>query len=397
MKWASVISEEADFEASMEECCRELSKQLRKQVPDIVFLFISPHFRLNFLDVPAFVSSRLKAKAILGCSADGIIGSGHEVEQKPAISMTAGVLPGVEVKTFHLINEDLPDLDASPHRWEKAVGVQASTNPQFVLLAEPFSFQPDTLAMGLDFAFPKSTKVGGLASGSRAPGGNVLYAGSEGHTQGVVGAAFSGRVAIDAVVAQGCRPIGGALPVTQAEDNILMGLDGKPPLQVLSEIFATAGQRDRELLRNSLFLGFLMDPLTMEGERGEFLIRNIVGMDPARGYLAVGSEVRVGQTVQFHLRDAETSSEDLERALSRYVQKNGTPPVESALLFSCLGRGIQLYGKADHDSQIFLHHAGSVPVGGFFCNGEIGPVGGITYLHGYTSCFGIFKDVPDLP
>ena len=193
MKWASVISEETGFETAMEECCHELATRLNGETPDIIFLFISPQFKNNFKDVSAYVTSKLKAKALLGCSAGGIIGAGHEVEERPAISMTAGILPGVEIRTFHLNNEDLPDLDTSPRAWEKAVGVESAANPQFVLLADPFRFPAGcVLALGLDYAFPKSTKVGGLASGARAAGGNVLYSGTDTHTQGAVGAAFSG-------------------------------------------------------------------------------------------------------------------------------------------------------------------------------------------------------------
>ena len=395
MKWASVISEEKAFKAGVEECCRELSTRLEGQIPDIVFVFISPHFKLDYQHVPDFLSSRLKARAILGCSAEGIIGAGHEVEQRPAISLTAGVLPGVKVKTFHMNDEDMPDLDAGPRAWESALGVEAAGRPDFVLLADPFSFRTDVLAMGLDYAFPRSAKVGGLASGARQRGQNALYAGTSVHGQGVVGAAFSGAVVLDTVVAQGCRPVGTPLKVTQSQGNVLMGVDGRPPLETLQEIYQGLGQRDRELLQQSLFLGLLTDPLKKRAERGDFLIRNIVGLDSKKGHLAIGAELRVGQTVQFHLRDAETSSEDLDLALLKYVQTEGASGAASALLFSCLGRGVHLYGRPDHDTDAFREHAGRIPLGGFFCNGEIGPIGGTTYLHGYTSCFGIFRDAQD--
>ena len=150
-------------------------------------------------------------------------------------------------------------------------------------------------------------------------------------------------------------------------------------------------QRDQGLMQNSLFLGVVMDELLDTPQQGDFLIRNVVGMDAKTGVLAIGEMLKEGQLVQFHLRDAETSADDLTAVLERYAIDNRENQVHGALLFSCLGRGQYLYGRPNHDSDIFQEKLGSVPLGGFFCNGEIGPVSGTTFLHGYTSSFGIFR------
>lgn len=391
MKWASVLSEQSSLESAVAECSARLQEKFGADPIDLAFLFVSPHFASGFARLPEMFLKRAPIKTFIGCSAAGIIGAGHEVEQRPALSLTAGRLPGVEMKVFHLNDQDLPDMDAGPRAWEKALGVEARADPQFVLLADPFSFRAENLTIGLDYAFPKSAKVGGLASGARGPGGNVLYAGGQAFFEGAVGVALSGDIVLDTVVAQGCRPIGSTLQITEVHDNVLLALNGQPPLQVLQEIYHALGQKDRELLQTSLFLGFLTNPLKMEINQEDFLIRNIIGVDSQRGSLVIGAELRVGQTVQFHLRDAETSADDLEQALSRYILRQGPSSLESALLFSCLGRGMHLYGRPDHDTDLFRSHAGPIPLGGFFCNGEIGPIGGTTYLHGYTSCFGIFR------
>jgi small ligand-binding sensory domain FIST len=203
--------------------------------------------------------------------------------------------------------------------------------------------------------------------------------------------ALSGNLAIDTVVAQGCRPIGQPLHVTRCDRNVLHELDGKPPLRVLQELAARLSAADRELMTHSLFLGLAMDELALEHRAGEFLIRNLIGIDPERGALAVGEQLRSGQCVQFHLRDARTSAADLEEVLGRYGQRGMAAQVEGALLFSCLGRGLHLYGRPDHDTEVFRREVGEIPLGGFFCNGEIGPVGGKTHIHGYTSSFGLFR------
>jgi len=232
--------------------------------------------------------------------------------------------------------------------------------------------------------------VHGVASGGRQPGSHALYLGDAVHRAGLVGVALSGNLAVDTIVAQGCRPIGEPMFVTAADRNVIRGLDGRPPLAVLEALHERLDPRDRQLARHSLFLGIVMKEDRVEYHQGDFLIRNLVGIDPTSGALAIGALVESGAVVQFHLRDATTSAEDLTALLRRH-RGAATTPVQGALLFSCLGRGQFLYGHPDHDSAAFRAELGAVPLGGFFCNGEIGPVHGTTFLHGYTSAFALFR------
>jgi small ligand-binding sensory domain FIST len=208
-----------------------------------------------------------------------------------------------------------------------------------------------------------------------------------------VGLALKGNVVVDTVVAQGCRPVGKLMSITKSSQNLLQELDGRPPLEVLRELFSESGERDQSLMQHSLFLGVLMDDFIDNPQQGDFLIRNIIGMDARSGAMAVGEMLREGQRVRFHLRDALTSAEDLAALLARYGSAERASPCEGALLFSCLGRGQYLYGRPDHDTELFADKVGLIPLGGFFCNGEIGQVSGTTFLHGYTSSFGIFRPV----
>jgi small ligand-binding sensory domain FIST len=284
----------------------------------------------------------------------------------------------------------LPDLDGPPDAWERLVGVRSQDEPQFVLLSDPFSGRPETLLAGLDYAFPSSPKIGGLASGATSPGLNALFLDDEVFNEGTVGLALTGDVAIDTVVAQGCRPVGELMRVTSCRGNFLYELEGRPAFEVLQELFAGLDERDRRLASTALFLGVLMDEFREEPRVGDFLIRNLIGADPRRGVLAVGEYLQEGMRVRFHLRDADTSAEDLHAMLKGY-EKTSPEALSGALLFSCLGRGEGLYGRPNFDTRVFREHLGDVPVGGFFCNGEIGPVGGNTFLHGYTSSFGLFR------
>jgi small ligand-binding sensory domain FIST len=205
-----------------------------------------------------------------------------------------------------------------------------------------------------------------------------------------VGVALSGNVVVDTLVAQGCRPVGELMRVTRCQGNILYELDGRPAFEAVQELFATLDEYDRRLAGTALFVGVLMDEFRDEPRVGDFLIRNLIGADPRRGALAVGEYLQEGMRVRFHLRDAETSAEDLHTMLKGY-EKSSPETLSGALLFSCLGRGEGLYGLPNFDTGVFREHLGDVPVGGFFCNGEIGPVGGNTFLHGYTSSFGLFR------
>ncbi len=391
MKWASALSQQTPLVNAIDECVASVSEQLGEEPAHLAVVFASSHYQEEYDQIPGIIREKLNDPSILGCTGGGIIGNGTEVEQQPALSITVASLPDVSIKTFHLEGDNLPDLDAGPDLWEEAVQVSKEDDPHFVLLADPFSFPVQNLILGLDFAFGNSTKIGGLASGARQQGQNALFLNDQVYRSGAVGLALSGNIVVDTVVAQGCRPIGKPMRITKSNRNLLGELDGRSPVEVLRELFQGLNQRDQGLMSNSLFLGVVMDELIDEPKQGDFLIRNVMGMDDRAGTLSIGESLKEGQLVQFHLRDADTSAADLADVLDRYAGENRENQVHGALLFSCLGRGENLYGKANHDSELFKEKLGKVPLGGFFCNGEIGPVSGTTFLHGYTSSFGIFR------
>ncbi|HEU4729763.1 MAG TPA: FIST N-terminal domain-containing protein [Kofleriaceae bacterium] len=378
MRWASAISDRASGAAALEEAVASVRGRLDRL--DLAVVFASPSrardlvSRLN--DVPA--------ATLIGCSGAGIIGDAREIEDRPAVSVTAAELPGVTCTAFRVEPDAMPaDADA----WRALIGVD---DPAGVLvLADPFSGSAQRLIDGLDAAFPRARKFGGLASGGRAPGADWLFAHGESFRAGAVGVAFTGDVAIDTIVAQGCRPIGAPMVVTRGEGNLILELDHRSPLDVLQALHDSLDARDRGLFRDSLFIGIEMKDSLVHHE-GELLVRNIIGVDPEANVLAVAARVRPFQVIRFLLRDARAATEDLVRLLEGH-RVTGHGACDGALLFSCLGRGAHLFGEPDHDSRLFRQHLGEVAVGGFFCNGEIGPVGGTTFLHGYTSSFALFR------
>ncbi len=399
MKWFSSLSTKISLEAAVQDISQQVISALGDCSLDLGFLFISTAFASDYPRLLPLLADKLPIKKLIGCSGGGIVGNGREFEDKPAIALLVGHLPNAEARVFHLDDSDLPDLDSSPDRWEKLTNVDPSVAPSFVLVADPFSFPVNDLIQGLDFAYPHAVKVGGLSS-SGGMGANALFCFHEEgkyklYRTGLLGVALWGGITIDPVVAQGCRPIGKIMQVSECERNLILGLEGKPPLSLLQDTVGDLSQSDRELAQHSLFIGVVMNEFKVNPSQGDFLIRNIIGVDPRSGAIAVGDRMRPGQRIQLHLRDRKASAEDLEEALVNYSNQLSleAPHVSpsAALMFSCMGRGERLYEKPNFDSELLQRHAGLIPLSGFFCSGEIGPVGGTTFLHGYTSVFGIVR------
>ncbi|WP_218081414.1 FIST signal transduction protein [Anthocerotibacter panamensis] len=380
MRWASALSRQRVTTLAIAECCRRLEAELEGQPVDLAVAFASPELGPDFHSLGRLIQKRLGARVLLGCSGGGLIADGQELEQETGLAITAAHLPGVDVIPFHLENGDLPDPDCGPQVWQRCLGVEAPA--QFILLVDGSTFVLEPFLAGLDFAFPLSPKLGGLASGRR----RVLFINDQSHTSGVSGIALKGNIAMDTLVAQGCRPIGPCYRITGCQEHILTELDQASPLETLRGLLHTY-----ELAAQDLFVGLLANEFNTQPQAGDFLIRTLIGVDPERGALAIGAYLRVGQTLQFHVRDRAASSQDLNLILANYLEQGAASAVKGALVFSCLGRGTGLYGVANHDSDSLRHHLGAIPMGGFFGNGEIGPVGQTTYIHGWTSAIGLFR------
>jgi small ligand-binding sensory domain FIST len=387
MKWASAVCETSDLETAVGRTALAIQEQLRGAVPDLALVFAAEAYRESFARLPELLRPRLGSPVMLGCSAGGVIGGGRELEARPGLVVMAALLPDVTIRPFHLPSGARPDGFV---RAQLGLMQQPTVRPDFVLLGDPFSAGTEMLLPTLDQEFPGSQLIGGLASGTRGPGDTALFMNGQVLHEGVVGVALWGNLRVETVVAQGCRAVGDPLFVTRADGNRIYELDGQNPAAILGQLLEQLGQDDRELARSSLFLGIAPSRPNAAYRQGDFLIRNVVGLEQDTGALVMGAEPANNSVVQFHLRDAATSKADIEAMLGQLGGAPGHQPPLGALLFSCLGRGAGLYGEPDHDSQVFHRHLGEVPLAGFFCNGEIGPVQGMTCLHGYTSAFGLF-------
>ena len=395
MQWSNALSTRPSLEAAISEVVEQAVGKLSTQA-NLGIAFISSAFTSEYSRFLPLLAEKLDVPVLIGCSGGGVVGTNvsgeaEEFEDEPALSLTLAYLPEVNIHPFHVVAEELPDLDSSPNAWIDLIGVPQNSTPQFILLSGNIGSGINDLLKGLDFAYPDSVVVGGQASGGM---GNriALFCNNKLYTEGSVGVALTGNITLDTIVAQGCRPIGTPHQIGKCDRNIILEIDEQVPLMLLRDLIASLSEEEKVLAQNSLFVGVAMSEFKQDLQQGDFLIRNILGVDPAAGAIAVGDYLRPGQSIQFHLRDAQTSAQDLEFLLNKYQQQptDKSSPV-GALLFSCLGRGEGLYGKPNFDSQLFQRYVKDIPLGGFFCNGEIGPVGDSTFVHGFTSVFAICR------
>jgi small ligand-binding sensory domain FIST len=385
---------------SLQGAVEGLMRQLGGVGPaDLALVFASASYASDLPRLLPLLQQRLQARHWLGCVGAGVVGTGadgapHELEHEPALSLTLLHLPGAELHPFQFEAHDLPDLDGPADPWREAVGVDLEAMRGMLLLVDPSCRTINDLIGGLDYAYPARPKVGGIAGQHSAPHGSLLF--GDKVCGGAVGCVIGGRWRLDPVLAQGCRPIGPVYEVEQAQRNVVLqvsrGQERRSPVQALQTVLGSLSPAEREQVKDSLLLGvarsdFSLEPSGPEAPPPAFLVRNLIGVDPRNGAVAVGERMRVGQKVQFQLRDAATAREESRQLLLQQQRQPGGEPL-AALLFACLGRGRGFYGQPDGDVSLCRERFSRLPLAGFFCNGEIGPVGGATHLHGYTASWG---------
>lgn len=388
MSFASVIGLGARLEAAVAEAAGQLPAGPGARPNDLAIAFASAAYGTAIERLPQMLRPLLGDCLLVGCNAGGLIGGGSEEEDEPGIALLCGRLPDAVLAAVHLEQDTLPPLSASRESWWRLLDLAPEAEPSFLLIADPETIDAEACARGLDRAFPGSTVIGGLTAGMHAPGTARLVTDGDVHRSGGTLLAFSGNVAIDPVLAQGCRPIGDPLFVTACDGNLVGELDGRPPKELLGALFASLDEADRTRFGDALCIGLALPGPRQTVGAGDFLIRNVLGLDPESGALWVGARVVPNAVVQFHLRDGESASEELASRLSASLAAHPLP--SAALLFACAGRGRNLFGVSGHDSGT-LRRMIDIPVAGMFSAGEIAPVQGATFVHGYSSVFGLIR------
>lgn len=400
----------------MSQACDQVFETLAGS-PDLVMMFLSPHHVEQSVEATRIARQRFGDVPIIGVSGQGVIAGGAEIERTPAVAILAATLPGVRVSAF--TDDDLPVVESPQEaeaQWTGRMGL-AGDSRVVVLFADPTSVPMMTLLPWFNAAAEKAGDpkvgrvqvVGGMAAASTKPGANAIILNDRVRRHGLVGVTISGRIHVDTVLSQGCKPFGPTMVVTKSHRNLIFELGGKPALEAMQEVVGELSEAERESLQQGMFVGMVIDEHKPRFGRNDFLMRAVLGADPQRKAVAVADFPKVGQTVRLHMRDARTAEEDL--ALLMDAQKLYDPPVGS-LLITCNGRGERMFGQPHHDAsaveRAFAPQRGearsaagkivspaadaAIPQAGFFAAGEVGPIGGRSFLHGHTACCVLFRE-----
>ncbi|MFM9196059.1 MAG: FIST N-terminal domain-containing protein [Planctomycetia bacterium] len=357
-------------------------------VADVAVVFVSKAYGAAIRPAMEGLADLLGTPTVIGATAEAVLAGADEYESGPVAAVWLARLPGATIVPFALEYTQTPDGGMFVG-WPAELDAGWPAGAAVVLLADPFSFPVDALIKRIEEDHPGVPIVGGMASGGFQPGSNTLVVGSRSYDSGAVGFVIGGSVRIRPVVSQGCRPIGRPMVITKSEENVIVELGGRPALERLREVYGELDPADRQLVRNSLHIGRVASEYQDHFQRGDFLVRNVVGADPDSGVIAVGDLVRTGQTIQFHVRDAQSAHDDLAALLGREKDRGAAPA--GALVFTCNGRGTRLFSEAGHDARCLQDSMGPVPAAGFFAQGEIGPIGRRNCLHGFTASIALFE------
>lgn len=387
MFFVSAVTTEPMLRDALHRLEAQVGNRFANRPVDLAMVFLSSHFRGLAAQVQEGLQAMFQPAQLIGCSAEGVIDAQHELEQTPAIALMLAHLPGVEITPFSLDRLNWKMLLGKPDYFRDVIKAPIDTR-LFILFGDPFTAPMEQILESFNTSYPGVPVLGGMASAAMAVGQNALVVNNRVSPVGVVGAAFSGNFDLDLIISQGCRPIGEPYVVTKANQNVIYTLENQPTLYRIQELVEEINEEDQQLIARGLLIGRAINPMQERFGRGDFLIRGVLAADRQNGAITVGGVIDPGDIVQFHVRDAVTAQEDLEMML---IPQAFRPRAEGALLFTCNGRGTRLYDFEDGDINTVQKSLGNVPVAGFFCAGEIGPVGNRNFVHGHTACLAIFR------
>ena len=368
-RYGAALSEHPDSASAVGEVLGEILEAVGPS-PDLAVVFTSASHRDAIGEMADAIHQVLAPSALVGATAVSVIGGPLEVEERPAVSLWAAAQCPAQLTRLEAVR--------GPDGWAVG-GMPANAAGTLLVLPDPFTFPSEALLN----AGSEMTVVGGLASAAGRPGGNRLILGRQVFDDGAVGVLLDPEVEVRTVVSQGCRPIGQPFTITKSEGNIVSEMGGRSAVDRLRETLLSLDESERALVSKGLHMGIVIDEHKSEFDRGDFLIRGLIGADEATGALAVGDSLEVGTTVQFQVRDAATADEDLRELMA-------DASAASALVFTCNGRGTHLFEGPDHDAAVVHEALERAPVAGMFCAGELGPIGGRNFLHGFTASVVLF-------
>lgn len=369
------------------------ARRLRARLPapevSLGLVFMSPKFFPHARPVLEILRVHARIPLLAGCSSTGLVANAEEIENAGGLVLALYSLPGAKLKGVRFTQENIEAAGAE-HYWPVETGVAKKDVNGWLAFVDPFHLDSESWLTSWNESYAAVPVYGGLASGNFHEQLTQIYLDGEVFEDGGVAIAVGGEVTLTGVVSQGCTPIGEAWTLTRVEQNLIRHIGNRPAYAVLSETVQKLSPEDQRKAQGNLHIGLVVNEYLENFQRGDFLIRNLIGGDPNSGVLAVGALPRMGQTIQFQRRDAAAASEDLSALLARTKGKLAGATVYGGCLFCCNGRGKNLFGRPSHDAELVQAHFGPTGLAGFFCNGEIGPVGQKNFLHGFTASLALF-------
>lgn len=382
--WAGEFDEQG-----LESWAANLRTQLVASQVTLGLVFMTPHFFPHATQVLEILRLRARVPLLIGCSSENLVSGASEIEDKPGLVLGLYHLPGAKL-TAKRFTQDQVEEASSPAYWHHEMGVTPDHTNGWLVFADPFNLDAESWLKQWNEAYAHIPILGGLASGVHAERLSQVYLNGEVFEDGGVALSVGGDVELASVISQGCTPIGDTWTITRADGNLIFEIGSKPAYSILANTFESLPDEDKRKVRGNLFVGLVINEYLDEFHRGDFLIRNLVGGDPGKGVLVVGAHPRTGQTMQFQRRDADAATEDMLALLHRAKEQLAGRTIYGGSLHCCNGRGTGLFGVPDHDAKLIQQELGPLGLTGFFCNGEIGPVGDKNFLHGYTASLALF-------
>jgi small ligand-binding sensory domain FIST len=372
---------------------RQWAENLRAQLPaaqvSLGLVFMSPKFFPHARQTLEILRVHARIPLLAGCSSTGLIADAQEIEGASGFVLALYSLPGAELKGFRFTQKQVEEADSTAY-WHLETGVEPKRSNGWLVFIDPFHLDAESWIRSWNEAYAPLPALGGLASGAFSDQTTQVYLNGDVFEDGGVAVSVGGDVKLAGIISQGCTPIGETWTLTRVEHNLIRQIANRPAYAVLAETFQKLPPAEQQKARGNLFIGLVVNEYLEDFHRGDFLVRNLIGGDPNSGVLAVGATPRAGQTMQFQRRDAAAATEDMNELLSRAKKQLADSTIYGGCLCCCNGRGQNLFGHPNHDAELVEKQLGPLGLAGFFCNGEIGPVGQKNFLHGHTASLALF-------
>jgi len=376
-------------EDGLADWARRLRARLHAQEVSLGLVFMSPKFFPHAQQVLEILRVHAQIPLLAGCSSSGVIAGAEEIESAGGLVLSLYSLPGAKLKVVRFTQEQV-EAATDKNYWPVETGIAPGNVNGWLAFIDPFHMDAEAWLRSWNENYSSSPVYGGLASGNFPEPLTQIYLDGEVLEEGGVAIAVGGEVALSGVVAQGCTPIGETWTLTRVEQNLIRHIGNRPAYAVLAETVNQLSPAEQQQARGNLFIGLVVNEYLEDFHRGDFLVRTLIGGDPNSGVLAVGALPRAGQTIQFQRRDPASASQDMNDLLENAQKNLAGTTIYGGCLFCCTGRGKNLFGRTSHDAGLVQDHFGPLGLAGFFCNGEIGPIGEKNFLHSHTAALALF-------